>query len=252
MLTPPPGEDTRLAHLYHLHHSQQGEDQAFWLHLAQTIGEPILELGCGTGRILVPVAQAGYQIFGIDNDPSMLAFLGERITSIRLQPQVRLMDVLEMQLEQAFQLIIMPCNTYSTFDLMERRTLLEKIVKHLKPDGCFAAALPNPITLAGLPAYSEPEVEDELIHPTSGYPVEISSSWERRGTKLLFSWHYNHLFPDGRAERYVLTTAHFVTTLQQYLDELQSAGLWPESLYGDFDQSPFSPDSPALIWVARL
>ena len=56
--------------LYHAHHNRSLEDLPFWLELAAQAGDPILELGCGTGRVLIPLAQAGYHTIGLDNDPS--------------------------------------------------------------------------------------------------------------------------------------------------------------------------------------
>ncbi len=48
-------------------------DVAFYIEQARKAGSPVLELGCGTGRILIPVAEAGIDIVGLDNSPAMLA-----------------------------------------------------------------------------------------------------------------------------------------------------------------------------------
>ena len=61
--------------LYHAHHGQYQEDLPFWLKLANQQGGPVLELGCGTGRVLLPLARGGFQTVGLDNDLEMLRFL---------------------------------------------------------------------------------------------------------------------------------------------------------------------------------
>ncbi len=53
---------------YHAQHQNYLEDLPFWLGLAATQGSPILELGCGSGRVLLPLALAGHRVLGIDND----------------------------------------------------------------------------------------------------------------------------------------------------------------------------------------
>ena len=50
-----------LPSVYHAHHNRHLEDLPFWLDLAAQTGDPLLELGCGTGRVLIPLAQAGYR-----------------------------------------------------------------------------------------------------------------------------------------------------------------------------------------------
>ena len=63
------------AALYHLHHLGYTEDLNFWLAEAERAGGPILELGCGTGRIMLPLLEKGTRIYGLDNDPHMLDYL---------------------------------------------------------------------------------------------------------------------------------------------------------------------------------
>jgi glycosyltransferase involved in cell wall biosynthesis len=73
--------------LYHTHHSLRARDLPFWESLAAKIGDPILELGCGTGRVLHTLAGLGYTVTGLDYDPDMLAFLGH--TQLLVHPAVR-------------------------------------------------------------------------------------------------------------------------------------------------------------------
>ena len=58
-----------LARLYHAHHSRNLEDLPFWQELARQQGSPILELGCGSGRVLLPLARAGYNVVGLEREP---------------------------------------------------------------------------------------------------------------------------------------------------------------------------------------
>jgi hypothetical protein len=65
------------------------------------------------------------------------------------------------------------------------------------------------------------------------------------------TWIYDHLFPDGRVERFTAETAHHMLPANDYLDEIRGEGLEEIEVYGDFDKSPYQGDSPYLICVAK-
>ncbi|MEZ4518635.1 MAG: class I SAM-dependent methyltransferase [Chloroflexota bacterium] len=73
----------RLSRYYDLSHAALVDDIPFRLDLAQKADGPVLELGCGSGRLLLPLARAGYEITGVDNSPAMLA-MAER--QLRMSP----------------------------------------------------------------------------------------------------------------------------------------------------------------------
>ena len=103
--------------LFHTHHQSYREDIPFWMEMAARQGSPILELGCGTGRILIPIAQEGYQVYGLDKDFSMLKLLKKNplINTMR-QLDVIQADAAAFHLAIQFALVILPCNTFSTFN----------------------------------------------------------------------------------------------------------------------------------------
>ena len=98
-----------------------------------------------------------------------------------------------------------------------------------------------------LPSYGEPLVEETFLHPESGNPVQASSSWKRSQRTFALSWHYDHLLPDGAVERYTLQVRHALLRLEDYIQEIQAAGLAVKATYGDFDRSEFSSESLDLI-----
>ena len=239
--------------LYHAHHSLQAEDLPFWLGLAQDQACPFLELGCGTGRVLLALVRAGYRVFGLDNDPAMLAFLLHN-TPLDLRPRAEIIqaDFTSFHLAQQFGLILLPCNTYSTLEPAARRSVLECVRRHLQSGGVFAASLPNPRMLREIPAYSEPEIEEVFPHPLDGEPVQVSSSWRRTTHHLIIDWHYDHLLPDGAVQRSSARVTHQLVPAETYLEEFRQAGFTSLTVFGDFDRSAFTNDSPFLIILARM
>ncbi|HNT24230.1 MAG TPA: class I SAM-dependent methyltransferase [Anaerolineales bacterium] len=241
-----------LALYFHAHYGLDVEDLPFWKSLAEKQGGPLLELGCGTGRVLIPLAEAGYAAWGIDKDPEMLDFLqGNLSPNVLPAPHLLEADFSDFNLDRQFPLVIVPCNTWSTLDADTRRRALGCITRHLNSGGLLAVSVPNPQVLLDLPPNAKPEVEDEFEHPLSGDPVQVSSAWKRSKDRLTVTWHYDHLLPDGDVQRTSVEVTHELVAAERYLEEVRSAGLAIEATYGEFDGSPYTAETENFIFVAK-
>jgi SAM-dependent methyltransferase len=241
-----------LPELYHAHHSRHNEDLPFWLNLAARQGGPVVELGCGTGRVLIPLANAGYNMVGIDHDPAMLQFLRHNLQPELVPvPLLILADISQFTLSRQFPLIILPCNTFSTLSEKSRRGCLSCVRQYIQLGGLFAASLPNPAVLQQLPDQGDTELEDEFLHPTTGAPVQVSSAWQRIGETFTVTWIYDQMSPDGQVKRIEVEARHYLKSVEGYVGEIQRAGMKTCAMYGDFDQSPYTIDSPNLILLAE-
>jgi SAM-dependent methyltransferase len=238
--------------LYHAHHQSYNEDLPFWQSLARWQGDPILELGCGTGRVLIPLAQDGHTVYGIDNSPDMLTFLRENVPG-ELATRLHIVetDMTNFQIDAQFRLILLPCNTYSTFPSKTRITMLTCVFQHLIPGGIFAVSMPNPTSLAALQTNEEPEIETIFSHPESGHPVQVSSTWMKKDNSLMFNWHYDHLIPDGQIERLTTTVQHHLDSVGDYITELITTGFTIKSTYRNFETGSYKPESSLLIILAQ-
>jgi len=238
--------------LYHAHHSLHAEDIPFWLDLARQYPAPALELGCGTGRVFIPIAQTGGKIIGLDNDFEMLRVLSANLAKNSVsQAETLQADFTAFHFAIKFGLILLTCNTYSSLGAGQRQALLCCVISHLKAGGAFVTSMPNPALLRHLPRRSEPEVEEVFPHPIDGEPVQVSSGWTRDKNNFTVQWHYDHLFPDGRVERVSAQATHYLTSAEQHRKEFGSAGFNGITCLGDYDGSDFSPSSPQLILLAR-
>ncbi len=233
--------------LYHTHHSLHLEDLPFWLELAKQQGGPILELGCGTGRVLESLLVSGYEALGLDHDLPMLRYLHSRLPDAKVFQA----DMGHFRLEQRFPLILLPCNTYSTLFAETRRATLMRVSEHLQPGGLFAASLPSLSSMVELPAHGDPVVEEIFTHPVTGNPVQASSAWKRLSGSFSLTWHYDHLLPNGTAERVSMQVRHSLLSAEEYIGEFPAAGLKVRWIYGDFDRSEFTRESLSLILVAE-
>ena len=239
--------------LYHAHHSQYKEDLPFWLDLAHQQGSPVLELGCGTGRVLLPLAQAGFHTVGLDNDLNMLRFLrAAQAPDLQPTPLLFAASLTDFHLAQRFALVLLPCNTWSVLEAGQRCKALSIIRQHLSPGGVFSASLPNPDFLRDLPASAEADVDESYTHPLTGNPVQVSSGWQRTRSLFTVTWHYDHLLPDGAVERLTVQSRHDLIPAEAYLEELRQAGFHIQAAYGEFDGSPADHWAANLIFVASV
>ncbi len=241
------------AALYHAHHSQYLEDISFWRAIAAQQAGPALELGCGTGRVLLDLAKAGCPILGLDRDAEMLAFLTRQAApQAGVRVNVFQADMTAFHLASRFQLILLPCNTFSTLTPAQRQATLRRVRQHLHPQGIFVFSIPNPQTFFDLPARGAEELEEVIYHPMSGDPVLVSSAWKRSKTLFSVFWHYDVQRQDGQTKRVTVQIDHQLTRARQYAEEIKTAGLHVEAQFGDFEGSIYTPDSPDLIFIAGL
>jgi SAM-dependent methyltransferase len=238
--------------IFHLHHSKETRDVNFWSSLAEQVGGPILELGSGTGRLLKPLVDGGHSVIGLDINFPALAYSKKFVDNALLSRiQVFQSSMDQFHLNERFSLIFLACNTLSTLSSRTRINAYKSIHAHLRPGGIFAASLPNPAYLIDIPGEGDQEIEETLLHPTTGIPIQVISSWERSNTSVIFRWHYDQLFADGRVVRDTVETEHKLTSLDEYIAELKAENLNPIQILGDYDHSDYDVNSPFAIILAR-
>lgn len=136
----------REAEIYDLEYQWKTDDIDYWIALAQEYAgrEGIaLELACGTGRVLLPVAESGVRVVGIDQSPWMLKQakdkLETRLESVQERVGLLEADMRTLQLEQKFNFIYLPFNTFLIMRTVEDQLAVFEVVRrHLAPGGVFA------------------------------------------------------------------------------------------------------------------
>ncbi|NHX36929.1 MULTISPECIES: class I SAM-dependent methyltransferase [Halolamina] len=114
------------------------DDVSFYRDLAVDAGGAVLELACGTGRVHLPLLDAGVDATGIDLDTGRLARLRERATARGLDADVREADMLDFEPRRAYDLVLCPFNTVQhARSVDDQRTLLAQVHDALAPGGQF-------------------------------------------------------------------------------------------------------------------
>lgn len=240
---------------------RQRPDVDFYVDLARTCGDPVLELGCGTGRVLIPIARSGVEIVGLDLSPAMLTVCEQELAQEppAVQARVRLHhgDMRDFELGRTFSLAITPFRAFQHLETVEDQlSCLASVHRHLRPGGRLVLDLFNP---------SLPLLADERRSEEWGDEPGMTMPDGRRVVRQfriarhdLFGqlqdveiiYYVRH--PDGREERLVHRFPMRYTFRYEAEHLLTRSGYEVEALYADFDGSPYGSKYPGeLIFVAR-
>ncbi len=215
-------------------------------------GRPTLELGCGSGRLTIPLALSGVEISGLDLSSEMLERARARAADFDLELRWVHADMCTFSVDPKFGLVFAAFNSLLH---LHRRTqyesLLERVRAHLVPGGQFAFHIfnPSPKILARDPnerfPFMEPAFDPKsrrilTVEETTRY----DSVTQTNGTRLYFSWTDEPDFFETPLNLRVLYP-------QEVEAILHYNGFEIESTYGEFDYTPFSSASQGQIVVAR-
>jgi SAM-dependent methyltransferase len=235
-------------------------DVDFFVDAARRSGGPVLELGSGTGRVLIPTARAGSSITGLDSSPSMLAIcrdrLGREAPDVRSRATLLEGDMRAFDLGRRFALITLPFRPFQHLVTVEEQLgCLDCIRRHLAPDGRLILDLFNP----SLEALTQPTgietVEAEFAMP-DGRTVQRGFrivARDRAGQVNQVELYYDVTGPDGETVR--LIQAFPMRYLFRFEAEhlLARAGFRVLEVYGGYDRQPFGASYPGeLILEAAL
>ncbi len=123
-----------------------GADMAFWRTLARRYGDPVLDVGAGTGRITLDLAHAGHTVTALDRDPVLIAELERRAEGLEVTATVA--DARDFDLDERFALIIVPMQTVQLLGGADGRgRFLACARRHLRADAAVALAITETLEL---------------------------------------------------------------------------------------------------------
>ena len=248
-----------LARYYDLENADFIEDLDFWLELAEESGDPVLELGCGTGRVLLHLARRGHAVTGLDNSPEMLARLEAKLRAVSAQhiataPTLVHADMKYFSVSGSFKLAIVPFNTFMhLLTLEDQLAALTCLRKHLQPGAALALDMPNPGAAYAAPAGEQGlTLERTFMDGESGSAVQQFSSVavDRAAQLAHITWLYDAVAPDGAVQRAIVPLTLRYTFPGEMRLLLEKCGFTLAHLYGDYQRAPFADGSPRMIVVA--
>lgn len=250
-----------VAELYdHVVPYRNRQDISFFVTAAQVSRGPVLEIGCGTGRVLIPTAQAGIDIVGLDLSSHMLKVCQERLQresgEVQSRVQLRQADMRQFELGCTFKLVTMPFRPFQHLTIVgDQLSCLACIHRHLDRDGKLILDLFNP-SLDALVSDNVGEMgeEPEFILPDGRRVVRRHkiSSKDRFNQINYTELIYYVTHPDGQKERLVHSFSMRYLFRFEAEHLLARCGFELEQVYAGYDKSIYGTKYPGeLVLVAR-
>lgn len=239
-----------LARFYDAVHADVREDIDFILEAAKVQRGDVLDLGCGTGRITIPLAQAGFQVVGLDNEQQMLELAAEKARVAGVSDHVAFIkgDMVSFSLERDdFALIVITYNTAMHLNQLELRTALRTARRHLRVDGLLLIDFANPIQLASAPDQPQFALEQRMQTHTNGEVLQYAR-WKNDVEKQQVTVEWRYVPEDGQITN-AKTVYHYIYphALQMMMEK---SGLEWQAVYGNYDRSAFKESSERMIVFA--
>jgi SAM-dependent methyltransferase len=245
----------RIAPFYDLEHARFDEDIDLYMNFAELRGGPLLELACGSGRLLLPLARAGYEITGVDSSAAMLDLARAALEREDLVACCTLVqqDMCALQLGKKFHMAFIALGSFG--HIVTRKAQQQALVSiraHLATGGTFILDISN---------------EDARYMESMGGQMLHQGTWQLDDGSMVSHF----VSPASSSTMHLLDLTHFydvhkqgeavrrtITSTQLYLFErneaellLEQAGFTVKSVYGNYDLSQYEHSSPRMIFVAE-
>jgi SAM-dependent methyltransferase len=238
-----------------LEHAHYDEDLPFWQALAADTAGPVLDLGAAVGRVAIPLARTGHEVWALDGSGGMLRELERRLEAEPADVATRIRcvngDLRDFTLSRSFPLAIMPMNTLQALLSREDQlACLRRVRAHLDADGAFVFDVAVPdldaigdrlgiVTPGGV--WRDAETGVTLVHSARfdsvdrcagnvAFTAQIDEIDEDGGVTTYLRHHLVHLFPPSELWELVV-----------------EAGLEMRAVHGDFDGGPLGSRSERQI-----
>jgi len=252
-----PWVDAQLAQLYDAFSFDA--DVPLYVELAAQQGGRVLELACGSGRLLVPLAEAGHEVAGIDVSTHMLALAGTKLERrAELRDRVHLVhgDMRGFDVPGPFDLAIIAVKSFAYLtDTDDQLRALSSISRHLRQGGLLAIDLlhATPEWIGQRPG----SLRDDLVHYSAAHGFTLSRVESVVRTDLSRQIRVIRSAYEAIDERGQVVAKRFVEWSYRWIHRFEAehllarAGFELQAVYGGYQREPFTSDSPTMLMLAR-
>jgi SAM-dependent methyltransferase len=242
------------AALYDVIYSWYAADTEFYVERAKRANGPVLEIGCGTGRVLIPTLQAGVDADGLDLAPDMLERLAAKAAALGLHPRLVEGDMRDFTMPRRYALATIPFRSFQHLLTTEDQIgALRCIREHLELGGALVFNVFYPSLRTVQEYQGQQRLEREIAHPETGLPVALYATT-----------HYDQVGQQLTAEREVIESdargyaakthrmGFAMRWTYRYEMELllRTAGYSRWEVCGGFDGRPLEKDADEMVWTA--
>ncbi len=253
---------------YDLEHVGDEEDVIFYVGLAKSMkAKSVLELGCGTGRITLPLAEegarSGFSVVGLDSEANMLKQGRDKARRMpaAARKQLKLVhgDMRKWRGREPFDLIVVPCASIThLLDLNDQLDVWRQAFQNLAPGGRFVVETVMPNFSAYADSFSNP--------PRTLVEIDRDVTDERRKIRLVRRKTINYVPYEQRAQiRFLYEKYHRKSLVECYIDDFESHVYFPrelrllylhtgfeiEDVFGDYNLRPLRASSQLMLMIGR-
>ena len=252
------------AELYDIVYADYLDDIDFYVEETQRADGPCLELGCGSGRVLIPVAEGGATVVGLDVAKPMLARARRKVAALPDDVRARITvgegDMRTFKLDTQFALIYIPFRAFlHVMHAEDQIKVLNNIRRHLRPGGKLALNFFDP-SLEYIVSHSGPiggalhTTGESFVDPRTGHllvewaTVHYSQHLQRIDQYFI----YDEVDARGRVVGRLYRNLEMRYIFRWEFEHLLArCGFEVEALYGSFNREPYGQAGQELIWIAR-
>lgn len=241
---------------YDLAYRRRRKDVRFYQALAAKVKGPVLELGAGTGRVALALAQDGKDVVAVEPVPAMRARAAAKAARLpraaRERLELRAGDIRRLRLGRTFPLVIAPFNVlmhlYTRDDIARA---LATVRRHLAPRGRFVFDVLMPDLRAMLRTPGRLYRGPRVVHPETGQAYEYFEAFEYDAVRQVQLVSMVLQNCEKLEDLRVLPLSQRQFFPEELVALLHASGFSVASRFGDFDQGPLGADSESQVVVAR-
>ena len=246
------------AEIYDTVYADLTHDLAFYTGLAETAGGPVLELGCGTGRVSLAIAAKGIDVVGVDISPLMIEAAQAKATQRKLTERCIFQtgDMVDVHLADRYPLVIMPFRSFqSMLNVEEQKAALATAAAHLQDGGTLALDVFQPdVAQLGIEHDETVPFHVRDVKQADGGTIVVwgQNGWDGveqvNSSRLIIE----ELDPKGVVVRRLYRDFDLRYTFRYEMEHLlELCGFEVDSAAGDFDGGPVTEESDDIVWVAH-
>lgn len=242
--------DARLYDLMYPHPDGPGSRAQFYLGLAVATGGPVLELGCGTGSLLLPIAERGIACQGLDLSSDMLARARAKFEAGGTTAGLHLGDMTDFDLDEQFGLVFVASNSlthlHAADDIVD---CFRAVRRHLAQGSQFAFDVFNPSVQVLASADGLRREGPRFADPERGaIRVAVEDSYDAAAQVTRGTWYFSTESDPDFFVSSVETRSMFPQELPLLLE---AGGLRLVDRFGDFERAPFTSESPSQVCICE-